>query len=248
MADIPDDPSLDSGEDDVVATFEVNGHRLIGKHVVDVAAAEGGLKLWQEITLRIPDNQLLDLVQLDISRQTDPVAYFNRTGDVTTRRPGLKIGFSVESFDRNDPDPRAPLQPRRGTFDWSLIHEFGHLRGFVDGSWPRLLDTFPDVMGDGEGYPKDGSPILTGDFVTSYAERADGGEDHAETWTTYVMLPASRIPAHTPMEPLALQKIRWIDQQPGLRDLRDALRISEEDAVVADVEPAPRLDGSEFDP
>ena len=77
--------------DEIVATFEVDGHDLIGKY-------EGGLRLWQEFTLRIPENQLLDLVQLDISLDEDPVAYFNRTGNVTTSRLGLKIGFSVESF------------------------------------------------------------------------------------------------------------------------------------------------------
>lgn len=248
LDDIPDDPSLDPGDDDVVATFEVDGHDLIGKFVTDEDAAEGGLKLWQEFTLRIPENQLLDLVQLDISRDTDPVAYFNRNGNVTTSRLGLKIGFSVENFALNQADPCAPLEPRRGTFDWSLVHEFGHLRGFVDGSWPAFLTTFEDVSGDGEGYPDDGSPVLTGDFVTSYAERADGDEDHAETWTTYVMLAASQIPEATPGESLALQKIHWMDQQPGLRELRDALRITENDAVTADVPPAPRLDDSVFDP
>ncbi len=248
LGDIPDDPSLDPSDPDIVATFEVDGHKLIGKHVIDEAAAEGGLKLWQEVMLRIPENQLLDLVQLDISLDDDPVAYFNRTGDVTTSRLGLKIGFSVETFAINQDDPCAPLEPRRGTFDWSLVHEFGHLRGFVDGSWDKFLDTFPNVEGDGEGYPEDGSPILTGDFVTSYAERADGDEDHAESWTTYVMLPETDIPAPTPDEPLALQKVRWMDQQPGLRALRNALRVTEPDAVMADVPPAPRLDTSVFGP
>ncbi|MEM6988843.1 MAG: hypothetical protein AAF721_00050 [Myxococcota bacterium] len=241
LDDIPDDPSLDPGDDDVVATFEVSGHALVGKHVTDEDAARGGLRLWQEFTLRIPENQLLDLVQLDIYLDDDPVATFNRRGDVTTSRQGLKIGFSVDNFGRNAEDPCAPLVPRRGSFDWSLIHEFGHLRGFVDGTWPEFLETFPDVQGDGEGYPEDDSPVLTGDFVTSYAERADGDEDHAESWTTFVMLPSSAIPVASVDEPLALQKVRWIAQQPGMRELRAAIRISETDAVVADVSPAPRL-------
>lgn len=249
LADIPDNPSLAyDDEPDVVATFEVNGHDLIGKHVTDVAAAEGGLKLWQEVMLRIPENQLLDLVQLDISLDTDPVAYFNRSGNVTTTRLGLKIGFSVDIFALNQDDPCAPLEPRRGTFDWSLVHEFGHLRGLIDGSWFLFLDTFPDVQGPGDGYPEDGSPILTGDFVTSYAERDDGDEDYAETWTTYVMLPASDIPALTGDDPLALQKVHWMDQQPDLRELRDAIRITEADHMAVDVPPAPRLDTSIFDP
>lgn len=243
LDDIPDDPSLayDEGSD-VVATFEVDGHALIGKHVTDVEAAEGGLKLWQEIALRIPANQLGDLVQLDIYTDTDPVAYFNRTGGVTTQRQGLKLGFSVENFKTNDADPCAPLRPARGNFDWSLVHEFGHLRGFVDRSWFTFLGRFPDIRGEGDGYPEDGSPVLDRDFVTSYAERADGDEDYAESWTTYVMLPSSDLPAEVEGESLALQKIRWLDAQPGLRELRDALRVTEDDAVDVDVPPAPPLD------
>ena len=247
LDEIPDDPSLDPNDDDIVATFEVDGHDLVGKYVVDEDAARKALPLWQELTLRIPENQLQDLVQLDISLDTDPAAYFNRTGDTTASRPGLKIGFSVVNFGLNQDDPCAPLEPRRGTFDWSLVHEFGHLRGFVDESWFRFLDTFPDVQGDGEGYPEDGSPILTGDFVTSYAERADGDEDHAESWTTYVMLPVDALPPKTDDEPLALQKVRWMDEQPGLRELREALRVTEADAVAVDVAPAPRIDTSMFD-
>ncbi|MBL4684576.1 MAG: hypothetical protein JKY37_08315 [Nannocystaceae bacterium] len=247
LDDIPDNPSLDYGGKNVVATFEVDGHDLIGKFVTDVAAAEGGLKLWQEFTLRIPENQLFDLVQLDIYLDNDPIAYFNRNGNVTTRRLGLKIGFSVDIFALNQDDPCAPLEPRRGTFDWSLVHEFGHLRGFVDESWPLFLDTFPDVQGPGDGYPEDGSPVLTGDFVTSYAERADGDEDYAESWTTYVMLPAGDIPAPTAGESLALQKVHWMDQQPDLRELREAIRITEADYVAVDVPAAPPLDPSVFD-
>ena len=235
---IPNNPGLDDGDPDTVATFEVNGHQLIGKHVTTRAAALGGLKLWQEITTRIPENQLLDLVQLDIFEDTDPIAIFNRTGRGTTDRPGVKLGVSTLNFSRNDADPCAPRIPRRGSFDWSLEHEFGHLRGWMDGSWDRFLVTFPDERGDGVGYPEDGSPVLTGDFVTSYAERADGDEVHAESWTTYVML--ASLPPEQADEPLALKKVRWMDSQPGLSELRAALRISEPDGGGVTIAPAPR--------
>ena len=240
---IPDQPSLeDACDEEVVAVFEVSGHDLVGKYVVDREAAEGGLRLWQELVLRMPENQLRDLVQFEISTDTDPVAYFNRTGDTTASRAGLKIGFSTESFATQQEDVCAPLVPRRGTFDWSLVHELGHLRGWLDGSWPRFLEAFPDVRGDGEGYPEDGSPVLTGDFVTSYAERADGDEDHAESFTTWVMLgelpPAAEAGEE---EPLALQKVRWMATQPGLVELRQAMRITEPDGGNATVDGAPRL-------
>lgn len=241
LAAIPDDPSLDDGDPDTKAIFEVDGHQLIGKFVRDTAAAEGGLKLWQEITLRIPENQLRDLVQLDIYGRTDPTAIFNRTGDVTTERAGLRIGFSTQNFGLNDPDVCAPLVPHRGTFDWSVIHEFGHLRGWVDGSWPAFLTTFPHQQGAGDGYPADGSPVLDRDFVTSYAERSDGDEDHAESFTTFVMLPESAIPAPMDGEPLAATKVRWMSAQPGLVELRKALRVTEVGGGGGVVEPAPRL-------
>lgn len=239
LDDIPDQPSLDDCDPETVAIFEVDGHDLVGKYVTDRDAAEQGLRLWQELVLRVPENQLLDLVQFEISTDTDPVAYFNRTGDITASRYGLKIGFSTANFALNQADVCAPLAPRRGTFDWSLVHEFGHLRGWVDGSWDRFLETFPDVRGDGEGYPEDGSPLLTGDFVTSYAERADGDEDHAETWTTFVML--DELPPVGADEPLALQKVRWMASQPGLVALRQALRLTEPDGGDVLIDEAPRL-------
>ncbi|MFK7984750.1 MAG: hypothetical protein AB8I08_01885 [Sandaracinaceae bacterium] len=135
----------------------------------------------------------------------------------------------------------APLVPRRGSFDWSLVHEFGHLRGWLDGSWDAFLDAFEDVRGEGLGYPEDGSPILTGDFVTSYAERADGDEDHAESWTTFVMLDLDVIPAATAGEPESITKVRWMHTQPGLLALRAAIRITEPDGGGVTVDGAPRL-------
>lgn len=238
---IPDDPSLNDDDDDTIAIFEVDGHALIGKHVDDEEAARNGLKLWQEFTTRVPANQLADLVQFEISLDEDPVAYFNRTGNVTTSRDGLKIGYSVASFEQNDPNPCAPLDKHRGSFDWSLVHEFGHLRGWVDGSWDAFEDTFPNVAASGDGFPDDGSPVLTGDFVTSYAARADGDEDHAETWTTFIMLDDDAIPPFSEGEPLALTKVRWMSEQPGYVALRNAIRISEPGVVPGPVDAAPRL-------
>src|SRR5262245_28369510 len=42
LANIPDDPTLDDGDPETLAIFEVNGHDLIGKFVRDPAAAESG--------------------------------------------------------------------------------------------------------------------------------------------------------------------------------------------------------------
>lgn len=246
LADIPEDPSLADDDEDVLAVFEVDGDALVGKWVRDPEAARAGLAMWREVVLRIPVNQRLDLVQLDIFTGRSQAAYFNRTGDIRTDRYGLKIGFHLDTYYDNQPDICAPLEPRRGSFDWSLVHEFGHLRGWLDGSWDAFLDRFDDVRGSGEGYPDDGSPVLDRDFVTSYAERADGDEDHAESWTTFVMIDLARLPAPTPDEPLAVTKVRWMSEQPDLLELRRALRITEPDGGDVTIVPAPRLFASRF--
>jgi hypothetical protein len=250
LGSIPDDPSLDDGDLDTKAIFEVEGgDTLVGKFVRDQAAAEGAMRLWQEIRLRIPANQLRDLVQFEVYGRTDPTALFNRTGDITTSRAGLKIGFSTQNFTRDSADSCAPLVPHRGTFDWSLIHEFGHLRGWVDGTWPEFLTAFTHVEGPGVNYPADGSPDLSRAYVTSYAERSDGDEDYAESFTTLMMLPASAIPAPSAGEPGATTKVRWIRDLPNFTELRKAIRVSEPDGGGGSVIPAPRLaDGIHISP
>jgi hypothetical protein len=192
--------------------------------VADEAVAEGALGLWQELILRIPLNQRQQLVQLalfpsggDLAGYVDNVGTQNDVG-----RYGPSLFLSADVLDENDPDPCAPLDPRRGTYEWTLIHEFGHLRQYADGSVDDFVETFGTETGDGEGYPEDGSPSLDGDWVTSYAERAGGDEDAAESFTTYVML------AELPTEDsLAADKVHFFDAVPGYRELRGALRITE---------------------
>lgn len=237
VADIPPLPALADANDNTLAAFEVDGDRLIGKFVRDDAAAEQAMLLWQELVLRIPTDQRLDLVQLNIYDDDDPVAWVDGTGvGNQVGRYGFTVAFSADNFDRNPGGPCAPLSGHRGTFDWTLIHELHHIRGRVDGTVDAFTSQFPHTPGDGEGYPEDGTPVLDRDYVTSYAERSSGDEDAAETFTTYVMLAALPDPA----DALATAKVRWFAEQPDYAAWRSMIRVSEDEGAGDPPPPAPR--------
>jgi hypothetical protein len=237
LAEIPDRTSLAAVGQDTLAAFEVDGDDLIGKFVRDAAAAESAMDLWQELVLRIPTDQRLDLVQFQVYGDTDPVAWVDGTGvGNQVGRYGFTVAFSTENFELDPGGPCEPLSGHRGTFDWSLVHEFHHIRGRVDGTVDAFTFEFPHVVGDGAGYPDDGTPVLDRDYVTSYAERSSGDEDAAETFTTYVML--DELPP--PADALATVKVRWFDEQPQYAAVRRALRVTEGDPAPTDLDPAPR--------
>ena len=237
VAEIPDRPSLAAVGDDTLAAFEVDGDRLVGKFVRDAAAADAAMELWQELVLRIPTNQRADLVQFNIFGDDDPVAWVDGTGvGNQVGRYGFTVAFSVDNFDRDPEGPCAPLVGRRGTFDWTLVHEFHHIRGRADGTVDAFTAAFPHVVGDGEGYPEDGTPVLDRDYVTSYAERSSGDEDAAETFTTYVML--AEVPAQA--QAVAATKVRWFGDQADYPELRRAMRVTEGEGAAEELPPAPR--------
>lgn len=243
VADIPERASLAEVGPDTLAAFEVDGDDLVGKFVRDPDAAEQAMALWQELVLRIPSDQRPDLVQFNIFGDDDPVAWVDGTGvGNQVGRYGFTVAFSADNFALNPGGPCAPLSGRRGTFDWTLIHEYHHLRGRADGSIDSFTAEFPHQVGDGEGYPPDGTPVLDRDYVTSYAERSSGDEDAAETFTTYVML--AELPAAA--DALATTKVRWFDDQGGYPAVRRALRVSELEGQLDDepgaLEPAPRAE------
>lgn len=239
VADIPERASLAEVGPDTLAAFEVDGDELVGKFVRDAEAAEQAMLLWQELVLRIPTNQRPDLVQLNIFGDGDPVAWVDGTGvGNQVGRYGFTVAFSADNFAKNPGGPCAPLAGHRGTFDWTLIHEYHHMRGRADGSIDAFTAEFPHMVGDGEGYPEDGTPVLDRDYVTSYAERSSGDEDAAETFTTFVML--AELPS--PADALATTKVRWFDEQEGYPEIRRALRVSELEGNVGELEPAPRAE------
>lgn len=237
LDEIPDDPLLVPADSDVIVAFEVDGDTIVGKYAADAASGASALKLWQELVLRIPANQRMDLVEFRVFSGADPAGFTSGTTGSPTGRYGYILAFTSEYFDQRE--PCDPLTPRRGNYSWTLIHEYSHMRSVIDGTLD--LFTSPDTngfgeypSGDGEGYPADGSPDLTRDFVTSYAERSAADEDYAESFTTYVML-ASLPDGDTG----AAKKVRFFEAH-GFADLRAAMRVTEPDGSTAPIAAAPR--------
>ena len=237
LDEIPDDPALVPPDGDVIVAFEVDGDAIVGKYAADAASGGSALKLWQELVLRIPTNQRMDLVEFQVFSTSDPAGFTSGTTGSATGRYGYTLSFTADYF--NEREPCDLLVPRRGNFSWTLIHEYSHMRSVIDGT----LDVFtsPDTngfgsypSGDGEGYPADGSPDLTRDFVTSYAERSAGDEDYAESFTTYVMR-ASLPDGDTG----AAKKVRFFEEH-GFADLRAAMRVTEPDGSADPIAAAPR--------
>lgn len=237
LGDIPDDPVLRPADGDVIVAFEVDGDDIVGKYTADAAAGEAALAMWQELVARIPANQRMDLVELRVFSTSDPAGFTSGTTGSATGRYGYTLSFTAGYFDQRE--PCDALVPRRGNYSWTLIHEYSHMRSVIDGTLD--LFTSPDTNGfgsypggDGEGYPEDGSPDLTRDFVTSYAERSSADEDYAESFTTYVML--ATLPDG---DTGAARKVRFFEEH-GFADLRAAMRITEPDGSAAAVAAAPR--------
>lgn len=240
LADIPDDPSLAPTDSDRIVVFEVDGDSIVGKYVADPASGAAALILWQELVLRIPTNQRLDLVELNVISTSDPAGFMSGTTQSPTGRYGYALSVTADYLDA-DRDPCDPLVPRRGNYGWTLIHEYSHMRSVIDGTLDEF--TAPETngfgyyeQGDGSGYPADGSPDLTRDYVTSYAERSEADEDYAESFTTYVML--ATLPDG---DTGAARKVRWFEEH-GFADLRKAMRITEPDGSAASIAPAPRAE------
>jgi hypothetical protein len=240
LADIPDDPSLAPTDSDRSVVFEVDGDSIVGKHVADAESGAAALILWQELVLRIPTNQRLDLVELNVITTSDPAGFMSGTTQSPTGRYGYALSVTADYLDE-DRDPCDPLIPRRGNYGWTLLHEYAHMRSVIDGTLDEF--TSPETngfgqyeQGDGSGYPADGSPDLTRDFVTSYAERSAADEDYAESFTTYVML--ATLPDG---DTGAARKVRWFEDH-GFAELRRAMRVTEPDGSAAPIAPAPRAE------
>ena len=237
LAEIPDDPVLAPADSNVIVAFEVDGDTIVGKYAADAASGQAALKLWQELVLRIPANQRMDLVEFRVFTSSDPAGFTSGTTGSATGRYGYVLAFTSEYF--NQREPCDPLTPRRGNYSWTLIHEYSHMRSVIDGTLD--LFTSPDTngfgsypAGDGSGYPDDGSPDLTRDFVTSYAERSAADEDYAESFTTYVML--ATLPDG---DTGAAKKVRFFEQH-GFAELRKAIRVTEPDGSASPIAAAPR--------
>ncbi len=236
LASIPESEALAGVPDHVVAAFEVDGDALVGVFHRDEDVATEALTLWRELVRRIPTNQRLDLVQFQVFRSSGLAGHVDGSGTANQiGRYGFTLSLNMSNIERRREHRGPRLSGRRGNFDWTLIHEFAHIRGLLDGAVDEFTSRFQVEGGDGEGYPDDGSPRLDGDFVTSYAERSAGDEDFAESFTTYVML--DELPEE---RSVAADKVRWFAGLPGYPELRAALRAPGTGETRGPIAPAPR--------
>lgn len=233
---LPINPALSNAPNSVAAAFEVDGNRLISTFVRDTASAQLGLKYWQKMVTRVPFDVRRDIVQFNVIGSSDPVGWFSGDGSNQTGREGYSIAISQILSDTLG-KPCDPLTPRRGTFDWTLVHELAHMRTLLtqvpelfnppyDGVLqPNVTELFSSRFKSPEGnevFPPDGSPKLTGNFVTSYAQQEAGGDEEvAEVFTTYIMI--DPLPSNGST---VAAKLKFMDSIPGFSELKTALRQS----------------------
>lgn len=233
---IPNAPKLAEVDEKYLAAFEVVDDKLVGKHVRDSHAAALGMQCWERIAALFPLSYRKLLVQFNIMSGSDPAGVFdgNGTNDVGRRGYRLSIAKSCAERERDLANPYRAVTPRRGTTDWTLVHEIGHyicLRGNVIELFSQSFDgddvPQPTRREKPDDYPEDGAPRLDGNFVTSYAERTPGDEEVVETFTTYVLV--DELPS--PDDPsLVARKLRFFDTIPGMPELRRHIRAVEDRA------------------
>lgn len=228
LGSIPDRAALDRADAALLAVFEVDGDGLVGKSVRDRAAAELGLQGWARTAALFPVEHRDEIVQFNVLSGRRWSGLFGGDGANDVGRPGFSLSLAQYQLaeEAELADPRRPLTPRRGTIDWTIVHEMGHAICLATDSIEGFSQVFdgddapqPRRRKAPDDYPEDGSPKTDGHFVTSYAERTPGDEEVVETFTTYMMLAA--LPTN---DSLVAKKIRFFDGVPGMPELREHLR------------------------
>lgn len=223
LADIPDRPKLDAAPDKYLAVFEIRGDRIVGKSIRDEEAGELGLKCWNRIVALIPVEYRKGVVQFNIEAGRRWAGRFGGAGKNDVGRKGYM--FSIAKYaaaeEEQLDDPYRPVSSRRGTLDWTIVHEMGHyicLKSNTIELFSQRFDSragMPKRREAPDDYPEDGSPVTDGNFVTSYAERTKGDEEVVETFTTYITV--DELPTN---DSWAGRKIRFIGTVDGMRKLR----------------------------
>jgi hypothetical protein len=96
-------------------------------------------------------------------------------------KDGILIGKDLRQASAG-PHGFAGWKRLEALFPMEFRHEIEKFSGVYDGDdVPQ-----PKRSKDPKNYPDDGSPLVEGNFVTSYAERNPGDEEVVETFTTYL--------------------------------------------------------------
>jgi hypothetical protein len=228
LADIPDSPKLEPADAQYLAVFEVSKDRLIGKDIRDPESGELGISCWQRVITIFPLDCREKIVQFNILDGRRWAGLFDGDGSNDVGRKGYR--FSIAKYQAEEEkhvhNANRPVTPRRGTLDWTMIHELGHYICLRTNAIELFSQRFdgddvpqPERREDPQDYPEDGSPCLDGNFVTSYAERTPGDEEAVETFTTYLLV--ADLPEN---DSLVASKIRFFEALPGFPELRMHVR------------------------
>ncbi|MGP1271785.1 MAG: hypothetical protein ACTS22_00470 [Phycisphaerales bacterium] len=223
LAAIPDDPSFGAASERYLAIFEIDEDAIIAKHVRDEEAARLGLQAWDRVAAMFPVWARRRIVQFNVQDGSRWAGRFDGSGANDIGRPGYKLSVAAYllAAEENLADPVRPVDARRGTLDWTLVHEIGHYYCLVTDAVERFSQRFdarpgmPARRQSPDDYPEDGSPVIDGHFVTSYAERTPGDEETVETFTTYLVVPA--LPEN---DSLVAEKVLFFDGVRGMAELR----------------------------
>lgn len=224
LAEIPDSKQLQKASKEYLAVFEIKDGLLTGKDLRNQTSGPLGLAAWKRLTALFPAAHRNELVQFNVQAGERWAGMFDGDGRNDVNQKGYRLSIADYTLrgESQLEQAKRPVTPRRGTLDWTVIHEMGHYICLKQDLIEKFSQAFdvdkvpqPTRRKDPQDYPEDGSPKLDGNFVTSYAERNPGDEEAVETFTTY--LTVAQLPGNA--SPVA-QKILFFDRISDLRDLR----------------------------
>ena len=223
---VADDHGLYKGR--YFAVFEVNNTQLEDVFASDTATKQLGVAGWNRITALFPEIYRKEIVQFNVMAGRRWAGQFGGDGSNDIGKKGYKLSVAKYLL-LKEPELHNPVRkitPRRGTLDWTLVHEIGHYICLESNAIELFSQSFDGDMVPQPhrrkrplDYPVDGSPNTNGNFVTSYAERTPGDEEVVETFTTYMMI--KELPQN---DSLVAKKIRFFESIEGLPKLRQHIQ------------------------
>ena len=208
--------------------FEVNGDKLIDNYASDTRTRQLGVASWQRITELFPLHYRKGIIQYNVMAGRRWAGRFGGDGSNDIGKPGYSLSVARYLLEKTPAleNSKLPITPRRGTLDWTLIHEMGHYICLTTNAIELFSQSFDGDMHPQPtrrkrpmDYPADGSPLTTGNFVTSYAERTPGDEEVVETFTTYMTI--TELPKNNS---LVARKINFFNTLPGFPELRQHIQ------------------------
>jgi hypothetical protein len=225
---IPESGVLQRADAKYLVAFEVRGDLLVGKAVREAGAESLGVQSWNRILILFPAEARKDIVQFNIQDGRRWAGGFDGDGENDVGRKGYRLSVAkyAAAGEEHLADARRPVSARRGTLDWTLVHELGHYFCLREGLIEKFSEAFdgdtrpqPTRRPQPDDYPEDGSPRLDGNFVTSYAERNAGDEEAVETFTTFLLV--KELPDN---KSLAAKKLHFFAGIPKVAALRQRIQ------------------------